>query len=130
MSAVLGVCLFAAASAGAGPAEDVRAAYAAWDNAFNAGDAQAVAAAYAQDALFLPATHDVIKGPEAIGTFFGGLFDMGVTGHKLDLIEAQGDGALLVGTARWSARGKDAAGADQPWAGGRPMSLNGRTTAA
>lgn len=42
---------------------------------------------------------------------------MGVTGHKLELIEAQGDGDLLVGTARWSATGKDAQGADQPWAG-------------
>jgi hypothetical protein len=43
--------------------EEVTAAYAAWDEAFNAGDAGAVAGAYAEDALFLPATHDVIEGP-------------------------------------------------------------------
>ncbi|BCH15140.1 hypothetical protein MesoLjLa_19910 [Mesorhizobium sp. L-2-11] len=40
---------------------------------------------------------------------------MGVTGHKLELIEAEGDGNLLFGTAKWSAKGKDAKGADQPW---------------
>lgn len=118
MSAVLCACLFAATGAGADPADDVQTAYSAWDAAFNAGDAKAVAALYGQDAIFLPATHDVIKGPEGIEQFFGGLFEMGVTGHKLELIEAQGgDGDLLVGTAKWSAKGKDAQGADQPWAG-------------
>lgn len=117
MSAAMCVCLLAATAAFADPADDVRTAYAAWDEAFNAGDAKAVAALYGQDALFLPATHDVIKGPEGVEEFFSGLFDMGVTGHKLELIEAQGDGDLLVGTARWSAQGKDAQGADQPWGG-------------
>jgi uncharacterized protein (TIGR02246 family) len=116
MSAVC-VCLFAATAACADPADDIKAAYSAWDAAFNAGDAKAVAAFYEQDAVFLPATHDVIKGPEGIEKFFGGLFDMGVTGHKLELIEVQGDDNLLVGMAKWSATGKDAQGADQPWGG-------------
>lgn len=42
---------------------------------------------------------------------------MGVTGHKLELIEAESDGNLLFGTAKWSASGKDDKGADQPWGG-------------
>jgi ketosteroid isomerase-like protein len=92
-------------------------AYAAWDAAFNTGDAKALAALYEQDAIFLPATHDVIKGPDGVEKFFGGLFGMGVTGHKLELIDASGDDKLLFGTAKWSAKGKDAKGADQPWAG-------------
>lgn len=117
MSAVLCACVLAATAAGADPANDVSAAYSAWDAAFNAGDAKAVAALYGPDAIFLPATHDVIKGPKGIEEFFGGLFGMGVTGHKLELIEAEGDDDLLVGTAKWSANGKDAQGADQPWAG-------------
>ncbi|WP_207465658.1 YybH family protein [Paracoccus fontiphilus] len=117
MSAVLCVCLSAATGAGADPADDVQAAYSAWDAAFNAGDAKAVAAFYGQDAIFLPATHDVIKGPDGVEKFFGGLFDMGVTGHKLELIEAHGDDDMLVGTAKWSATGKDASGAEQPWGG-------------
>jgi len=115
--ALLCVCLMATSPANADPADEVTAAYAAWDKAFNAGDAKAIAAFYGEEAVFLPATHDVIKGPEGVEKFFGGLFGMGVTGHKLELIEAQGDDKLLFGTAKWSANGKDAKGADQPWAG-------------
>ncbi|MFA1678178.1 DUF4440 domain-containing protein [Rhizobium mongolense] len=118
MFAVLCICLFAFAPAKADPIDDeVKAAYSAWDAAFNKADAKAVAAFYTDNAIFLPATHDVIKGPGGVEKFFGGIFGMGVTGHKLELIEAQGDGKLLVGTAKWSAKGKDAKGADQPWAG-------------
>jgi uncharacterized protein (TIGR02246 family) len=117
MPAVLCACLLAASAAVADPTQDVTAAYSAWDEAFNSGDAKAVAAFYTDDAIFLPATHDVIKGPDGIEKFFSGLFDMGVTGHKLELIEADGDDNMLVGTAKWSANGKDAQGADQPWGG-------------
>ena len=62
--------------------EQVTKAYAAWDAAFNSGDAAAVADTYTKDAIFLPATHDVITGPEGVADFFGSLFEMGVTGHK------------------------------------------------
>ncbi|RWO20364.1 nuclear transport factor 2 family protein [Mesorhizobium sp.] len=116
--AVLSLCLFSWSPANADPVDDqVKAAYVAWDAAFNKADAKAVAAFYTDDAIFLPATHDVIKAPDGVEKFFGGLFGMGVTGHKLELIEAGGDGNLLFGTAKWSAKGKDANGADQPWAG-------------
>jgi hypothetical protein len=47
----------------------------------------------------------VITGPDGVEKFFGGLFG--------ELIEAHGEGNLLFGTAN----GKDANGADQPWAG-------------
>lgn len=97
--------------------EQVTAAYADWDAAFNAGDADAVAASYTEDALFLPATHDVVNGQDEVGAFFAGLFDMGVTGHKLDLIEVRESGDTVVGAANWTAVGKDADGADQPWGG-------------
>jgi uncharacterized protein (TIGR02246 family) len=116
-------CLISGLAMSAAPAlaqsveEDVGAAYAAWDEAFNAGDAEAVAAAYSDDALFLPATHDVISGPEGVAGFFGSLFEMGVTGHKLELIDARQTGDAIVAAANWSATGKDADGADQPWGG-------------
>jgi uncharacterized protein (TIGR02246 family) len=97
--------------------EEIRSAYAAWDAAFAEGDAKAIAAFYADDAVFLPATHDVIRGPSGVANFFTGIFRMGVTGHKLEVIEAQGEGNLLYGAAKWSANGKDATGADQPWGG-------------
>ena len=87
--------------------EQVSAAYRAWDAAFNKGDPKAVAAFYAEDAVILPPTHDIIKGPNEAGTFFAGLFAAGVTGHKLEVLEANGDEDLIVAAARWSARGKD-----------------------
>ncbi len=97
--------------------DEVTEAYGAWDSAFNAGDAEAVAAAYTDDALFLPATHDVITSPDGVAEFFGTLFAMGVTGHELSLIEARDRGDAIVAAANWSATGKDAEGADQPWGG-------------
>ena len=97
--------------------EEVTAAYAAWDEAFNSGEAANVAAFYTEDAIFLPASHDVINGPDGVTAFFGPLFDMGVTGHKLELIEAREAGDAVIAAANWNAAGKDAEGADQPWGG-------------
>lgn len=93
--------------AAAGSDDQVRAAYAAWDAAFGKSDAKAIGAMYTDDALFLPPTHDVLRGPAAVEKFFAGLFAAGVTGHKLELIEAQGTPDLVVAAAKWSARGKD-----------------------
>jgi ketosteroid isomerase-like protein len=118
--AIIAICLgaLAAATAFAGsPQDDVKNAYAAWDAAFNKTDAKAIAALYADDAILLPPTHNVIKGPAGVEKFFSGVLAMGATGHKLELIEAHGDGNLLFGAAKWSANGKDANGKDQPWGG-------------
>lgn len=103
--------LLAPVTAGAaGSDADVRAAYAAWDAAFGTGDAKAIGAMYTDDALFLPPSHDVLKGPAAVETFFTGLFAAGVTGHKLELIEAHGTPDLVVAAAKWSAQGKTGPG--------------------
>src|SRR5205814_10243035 len=90
--------------------EQIKAAYQAWNAAFNKGDARAVAGFYSDDALVLPASHDVIKGPAEIEKFFSGLFANGVTGHTLEIIEVTGDRDFLVGAARCSAKGKDSNG--------------------
>ena len=93
---------------------EVTAAYQAWDAALNSGNAKAVAALYTEDAVFLPASHDVIKGPAGVEGFFAPLLAGGFTGHKLELIEVEGDGddddELVVAAAKWSAQGKDASG--------------------
>ena len=98
--------------------EQVVAAYAAWDQAFNTGDAAKVAAFYTDDAVFLPPTHDVVEGPAGVERFFAGLFGNGVTGHKLELIEVTGaDAEMVVAAAKWSASGKDASGAPTTFGG-------------
>lgn len=97
--------------------EQVKAAYAAWDAAFNQGDAAKIAAFYTDDVLFLPATHDVIEGSDGVEKFFAGLIANGVSGHKLELIRVEGEPALVVGAAKWSAKGKDASGAEAAFGG-------------
>jgi ketosteroid isomerase-like protein len=111
------ITLAATAIRAAEPVSEVKAAYAAWDAAFKSGDAKAIAAFYADDALVLPPNHEIYRGTSGAEQFFTGVLGTGATGHKLDLIEARGEGNLLYGTAKWSANGKDAAGKDQPWAG-------------
>jgi ketosteroid isomerase-like protein len=86
---------------------DVTAAYAAWDAAFNKGDAKILATAYLPNAKLLPPTHEVASGPAAIEKFFAGLHENGVTDHKLEVIDAGGDDKVVYGTANWSAKGKD-----------------------
>jgi len=96
-----------AMAAAASSDEEVRAAYVAWDAAFGKSDAKAIGAMYSDTALFLPPTHDVLRGPAAVEKFFTGLFSAGVTGHKLELIEAQGTPDLVVAAAKWSAQSKN-----------------------
>jgi uncharacterized protein (TIGR02246 family) len=97
--------------------EEVAAAYEAFDSAFNKGDAQALAAAYTDDARLLPPTHTVHAGPQQIEEFFSGLFEAGVTDHSLDIIEVGGDGDVVWGAANWTAKGKDAEGNPQDLGG-------------
>jgi uncharacterized protein (TIGR02246 family) len=111
-TAILVLCIgiLVPAPANAADLEDeVKAAYAAWDAAFSKGDAKAIAAFYTDDATFLPPTHDIVKGPAGVEQFFAGLFAIGVTQHKLDLIEANGGPDMVVGAAKWSAKSKDGA---------------------
>lgn len=91
--------------------DDVTAAYAAWDAAFNKGDAKAVAAFYTDDAILLPPSHEIVKGPASIEKFFAGLFANGVTAHKLELIEVAAASAdTVVAAAKWSVKVKDGTG--------------------
>ena len=87
--------------------EQVRAAYAAWDAAFGKSDAKLIGAMYSADAVLLPPSHDVLKGPAAIEKFFAGLLTAGFTNHKLELVEANGTANLIVAAAKWSAQSKD-----------------------
>ena len=65
----------------------------------------------------MPATHEIINGPVGVGTFFAGLIDSGVTGHKLELIEATDSTDLIVAAAKWTAHGKGSSGAPAAFSG-------------
>jgi ketosteroid isomerase-like protein len=122
-AAAFALCLLIMAPVGSfagDPKSDVSAAYAAFDAAFNKGDAKAVAALYLPNAKVLPPTHEVASGPAAIEKFFAGLHTNGVTDHKLEVIDAGGDDKVVYGTANWSAKGKDK--------DGKPTSFSGIAT--
>ncbi|MCC8941202.1 DUF4440 domain-containing protein [Bradyrhizobium sp. Arg68] len=113
-------CLFTvtpAVSLAADAKVDVEKAYAAWDTAFNKQDAKALAADYVSTAKLLPPTHQVVSGTGEIEKFWAGLFAGGVTGHKLEMIDAGGDDKVVFGTAKWSATGKDKDGKPSPLSG-------------
>src|SRR4029453_14905629 len=74
-------------------ATDVKAVYAAWDAAFNKGDAQAMAALYTDDAIILPPSHVVIKGRADVEKYISGLFEIGMASHQLELFEVTVDRA-------------------------------------
>ena len=119
-ASALALCLLTVAPVGsfaAEPKSDVTAAYAAWDAAFNKGDAKTVAAAYLPNAKLLPPSHEVASGPAAIEKFFAGLHANGVTDHKLEVIDAGGDSKVVYGTANWSAKGKDKDGKPADFSG-------------
>jgi ketosteroid isomerase-like protein len=99
------------------PTEEVTQAYAAWDAAFNKGDAKSIASEYLPDAKVLPPTHAVVSGSGEIEEFFSGLFANSFKDHKLELIEAGGDGRIVFGSALWSATGKGVDGSPQTFGG-------------
>jgi ketosteroid isomerase-like protein len=86
---------------------EVEKAYESWDGEFNKKNAKSLAAAYLPSAMLLPPTHQIEAGGPPIEEFWAGLFANGVTGHKLELIDAGGDDKVLFSAARWSANGKD-----------------------
>ncbi|MDY8110173.1 nuclear transport factor 2 family protein [Fulvimarina sp. 2208YS6-2-32] len=96
-------------SALADAAEDVKAAYDQWNEDFNSGDAEKLASHYSDDAIFLPPTHTVVEGPQAVQEFFAALFDSGVTGHTLEIIKVIEHGEEITAAARWAAKGGDGA---------------------
>ena len=88
-----------------------------WNDAFNSGNADAVAALYTQDATVLPHTHDVITGVENIRSFWRSVMDAGFRDHTIEIIDAYVKGDLAYETARWMATGPSEGGGKQPFGG-------------
>jgi len=93
------------------PQGDVKAAYAAWDTAFNQRDAKTLASAYVANARVLPPTHEAATGPAEIEKFFAGVIGSGVSNHRLELLDSGGSGQMVWAAARWSAEAKGSDGA-------------------
>jgi uncharacterized protein (TIGR02246 family) len=76
-----------------------------WNEAFNSGDAAAVAALYTEDGTVLPHTHAVVRGPTAISDFWAGMISAGIKDHGIELLDAHDAGDVAYSSGKWWASG-------------------------
>lgn len=89
----------------------------AWNTAFNAKNADALAALYTAEAILVPPTGTTVKGTAAIREFWSGLFKAGFKDHKIDLVGVRQEGKLSIAVAKWQATGPDENGAPKQYGG-------------
>jgi ketosteroid isomerase-like protein len=98
-------------ASGAAKAEDMSSAvqdmYAAWDSAFNAGNAGEVAAMYATDGKVIAGDGTVKTGRADIEALFQSFIDSGFGQHELSLDSASGTSDLIYASGSWSGVGGD-----------------------
>jgi ketosteroid isomerase-like protein len=88
-----------------------------WDEAFNAKQAEQVAAMYDDAASVIPAGADQVTGKAAILAFWTNTIAQGIINHKLELIEAVEAGELAFQRGLWSAAVINEAGERQEFKG-------------
>lgn len=88
-----------------------------WDAAFNAKQAEQVAAMYDDAASVIPSGADQVTGKAAILDFWTNTIAQGIIDHKLELIEAVEDGELAFQRGLWSAAMINEAGERQAFKG-------------
>jgi len=100
---VLGALLLAtAACSGANPADQftqkdqaaIRERNEAFVKAFNAKDVTQILGLYAENSTFMPPNQPLIRGKDALKTFYDDLLKSGATDLKLDVTEVSGHGPL------------------------------------
>jgi uncharacterized protein (TIGR02246 family) len=73
-----------------------------WAEAFNQGDAAAVAALYTDNAVLMPPNNEMIQGREGIQQFWNGAMQMGMTDVTLTTVDLEGSGNLAYEIAKYS----------------------------
>lgn len=91
------------------PRDEIEAALVSFEDAFNKGDAAAVAAHYAEDAAVLPPDSPRIDGRQGIEAYWKGAITAGVSDLDLKALEVApgGNYAFEVGEASFSVPGTD-----------------------
>lgn len=73
-----------------------------WEEAANRGDAEAVAALYADDAYFLAPNAELVQGREEIRELLQGLVDMGLANVDFTTVDVGASGDLAYEVGRYS----------------------------
>ena len=80
----------------------MRAASAAWDEAFNAGDLERLTALYAEDAVDMPPGFPALEGIEAISGDLQYIFETFEARHQTSIVDLKIDGDLALERANYS----------------------------
>lgn len=72
-------------------------------DAYNRGDAKAVAAFYAEDAVVMPPDSDFVKGRPAIEAAWKGAQEAGMKNMKLEVVDVESDGTYIIETGKATA---------------------------
>jgi uncharacterized protein (TIGR02246 family) len=72
-------------------------------DAYNRGDAKAVAAFYAEDAVVMPPDSDFVKGRPAIEAAWKGAHEAGMKNMRLEIVDVESDGTYVIETGRATA---------------------------
>jgi len=86
---------------------DVEALNTAWNDAFNSGDAAAVAALYHENAHLSPGNQKVLTGREEIQKLFQSFIDGGVHDHAIEIVDVHANGDIVYEISKWSAKGAE-----------------------
>ncbi len=81
--------------------ETIASAIQTFADAFERGDAAAVAAWYTKDATLLPPDNPMLKGTEAIRAFWQGAMDTGIKEARLETLEVEERGDLAYEVGRF-----------------------------
>jgi ketosteroid isomerase-like protein len=83
--------------------QELQALNAQWDAAFNAKQADQVAAMYDNAAAIIPAGAAQVSGKAAVLAFWTNTIAQGIIDHKLDMVEAGESGDMAFQRGLWSA---------------------------
>ena len=112
------VCLTVTACSGAKPGEEfgmkdqaaIRQRSEAFVKAFNDKAVDQLLTIYAENSVFMPPNQPVIRGKDALKTFYDDLFKGGASNLKLDLAEVSGHGPLAYASGSYEMDLKPASG--------------------
>ena len=115
---LVAVVSLATACSGAKPADDfgmkdqasIRERGEAFVKAFNAKDVPQILGIYAENSVFMPPHQPIIRGKEALKTFYDDLLASGATDLKLAITEVSGHGPLAYQSGTYEMEVKPATG--------------------
>jgi len=88
-----------------------------WNEAFNKGDASAVAALYDEKATLSAGNGKTLVGRAEIEKLFKGFIDGGVHKHAIEIVEVYGNGDFAYEVATRSAKGREKDGKEPAFGG-------------